>query len=96
MQMSHVNTLQDIANVLAYLQYHLYKVTKRQDNSETSINNTLSTLAATIHIASIKLSLSTFDSSDKVSSTTSYIGILFSSSLLYLHPPQAFLLSRLQ
>ena len=35
---------QGVANTLAYLQYHLHKVSEQQDNSETNINNTLSTL----------------------------------------------------
>ena len=44
--MSYVDIPQDIANALVYLQHHLYKVTKRQNNSETNINNILSTLTA--------------------------------------------------
>ena len=42
--MSHTDTLQGIANTLAYLQYYLHKVSKRQNNSETNINNIFSAL----------------------------------------------------
>jgi len=37
---------QTIADALAYLQHHLQEVTKRQNHSETNINNILSTLIA--------------------------------------------------
>jgi len=45
-QMLHMNTLQSIADPLAYLQHYLHKVTERQNNSKTNINNVLSTLTA--------------------------------------------------
>ena len=44
MQMSHVDIPQTVADTLAYLQYYLQKVTKRQNYSETNIDNVLSTL----------------------------------------------------
>ena len=43
-QMLHIDTPQGIANTLAYLQHYLHKVSKRQNNLETNINNALSTL----------------------------------------------------
>ena len=46
MQMLYMDTPQGIADALAYLQHYLHKVTERQNNSETNINNTLSTLTA--------------------------------------------------
>ena len=42
--MLHIDTPQGIANTLAYLQHYLHKVSKRQNNLETNINNALSTL----------------------------------------------------
>ena len=44
MQILDTDISQDVANTLAYLQYHLHKVSEQQDNSETNINNALSTL----------------------------------------------------
>jgi len=44
MQMLYVDTPQNIADALAYLQYHLHEVTKRQNNLENNINNALSAL----------------------------------------------------
>jgi len=45
-QMLHMDTSQDVANALAYLQHYLHKVSEQQNNSEMNINNALSTLTA--------------------------------------------------
>jgi len=41
MQILYTDTLHNIANALVYLQHYLHKVSKRQNNSKTNINNTL-------------------------------------------------------
>ena len=38
------DTLQDIANTLGYLQYHLHKLTEKQNISENNINTILAAL----------------------------------------------------
>ena len=43
-QMLYMNTLQTIADALAYLQYYLQEVTKKQNYLETNIDNALSIL----------------------------------------------------
>ena len=45
-QILHADTLQTIADALAYLQHYLYEVTEQQNSLKTNINNTLTVLTA--------------------------------------------------
>jgi len=79
--MLYTDTLQGMADALAYLQYYLHKVTKRQNNLEININNTFSALTAQLQQLTQLVSNSSLQPSALVANSLPF-SILASLSLV--------------